>query len=610
MPEVAKVTPAHMAKLIGFVLQDTIAEEKALLKDRLAQYIQNDHDASLNMDDMVDLHDDQVIQKTEVIPKNYEYDRTKVFIKDDEPSQGEIGRVALEKKKVVKVLEKPVIVEETTAPPEDAPVLVSSSIDDYVDTTLFDDVSNSLNPDHHDDVLDRTNQEKITKKIDIADEEQPDTNPQLVMEEPNALELDEPWPDPDKTWIEPKPAASDQDIQSDDSLEDLELESSDGPHSTKKISIAPETYNQPEPTVFVNDDQEPELIAPNEKTILDLDHEGHEETGSAPDYLVNSPGAEVQEIVVSGEHPFDSEKQPVRKNRDAQFGHVAPINALDYKENTLRIEIPHAILQKVALVILVVTVLGIGGWTLSKQKWVQNMWGGGAAIETIEVWVTNEQKDKRMFGQTVRTVDSAWVERNLVAPAQNFLQAEHKRLTNEPLPMAFQVKKVATSDPLPADDSLLDPHRVFEAVVDAHKIDLSLPADHIGRLHIHLYPQQDGIRQRYPFQYGGRSPFHQHIVYLPTNQTLQEAQVMIAHQMLRLMNAPILTNSKGYPKFPEGYAEPEKKPLHPQKFGEIMTLMIPQSPTQSYLLDQLSKAQIGPSTAQHIGWFRSEKSKD
>lgn len=58
------------------------------------------------------------------------------------------------------------------------------------------------------------------------------------------------------------------------------------------------------------------------------------------------------------------------------------------------------------------------------------------------------------------------------------------------------------------------------------------------------------------------------------------------------------------PRFPEGYAEPEREPRHPQEFAEIMGGRIPLAPTRAEIPRSLADTLVGPETAREIGWLR------
>lgn len=80
--------------------------------------------------------------------------------------------------------------------------------------------------------------------------------------------------------------------------------------------------------------------------------------------------------------------------------------------------------------------------------------------------------------------------------------------------------------------------------------------------------------------------------------------VVLAHEMLHVLGATdkyVLTS--GQPIHPEGYADPDKVPLHPQDFAEIMGGRIPLSSNSSTMPDSLAECRIGRITAEEIGFY-------
>jgi len=61
--------------------------------------------------------------------------------------------------------------------------------------------------------------------------------------------------------------------------------------------------------------------------------------------------------------------------------------------------------------------------------------------------------------------------------------------------------------------------------------------------------------------------------------------------------------ASGQPLFPEGYAQPERKPLYPQHKAEVMGGRIPLSSTRSDIPGSLKRTLIGPTTATEINWL-------
>lgn len=82
----------------------------------------------------------------------------------------------------------------------------------------------------------------------------------------------------------------------------------------------------------------------------------------------------------------------------------------------------------------------------------------------------------------------------------------------------------------------------------------------------------------------------------------QRNLVIVAHELLHTLGATdkydLATNQ---PQFPDGYAEPDLRPRHPQRLAEIMAGRIPLSDSQAQIPDSLAATLIGPATAREIG---------
>jgi len=80
--------------------------------------------------------------------------------------------------------------------------------------------------------------------------------------------------------------------------------------------------------------------------------------------------------------------------------------------------------------------------------------------------------------------------------------------------------------------------------------------------------------------------------------------IVFTHEMLHVLGASdkyIL--STGEPIFPQGYAEPTKRPLFPQKRAEIMGVRVPINSYSSVMPGSLEQCKIGRQTAEEIGFF-------
>lgn len=84
----------------------------------------------------------------------------------------------------------------------------------------------------------------------------------------------------------------------------------------------------------------------------------------------------------------------------------------------------------------------------------------------------------------------------------------------------------------------------------------------------------------------------------------EKNNVVLAHELLHTVGATDKYNlSTGQPIYPEGYAEPDKKPLHPQEEAEIMGGRIPLSEIEAEMPESLDYTVIGRKTAWEINWI-------
>ncbi len=81
----------------------------------------------------------------------------------------------------------------------------------------------------------------------------------------------------------------------------------------------------------------------------------------------------------------------------------------------------------------------------------------------------------------------------------------------------------------------------------------------------------------------------------------QTNQFVITHELLHTLGATDKYNlSDNQPIYPYGYAEPEREPLYPQVFAEVMGGRIPLSDNNSEIPHSLNQVIIGEQTAREI----------
>ena len=81
--------------------------------------------------------------------------------------------------------------------------------------------------------------------------------------------------------------------------------------------------------------------------------------------------------------------------------------------------------------------------------------------------------------------------------------------------------------------------------------------------------------------------------------------VVIAHEVLHTFGATDKYDfTANKPLYPDGYADPDASPLHPQKRAEIMAGRIPISETRADIPAGLDRVVVGPKTAREINWVK------
>lgn len=90
-----------------------------------------------------------------------------------------------------------------------------------------------------------------------------------------------------------------------------------------------------------------------------------------------------------------------------------------------------------------------------------------------------------------------------------------------------------------------------------------------------------------------------------SNAYVKQNMVIMAHELLHTLNASDKYDlNTTLPMYPDGFAEPNKSPLYPQDFAELMGGRVPMSETQADIPKSLKQTLIGERTAREIGWLK------
>jgi len=81
--------------------------------------------------------------------------------------------------------------------------------------------------------------------------------------------------------------------------------------------------------------------------------------------------------------------------------------------------------------------------------------------------------------------------------------------------------------------------------------------------------------------------------------------VVIAHELLHTLGATDKYDARtNQPAFPDGYADPQRRPLLPQEYAEIMAGRVPVTEQRAEMPRSLEQVLIGAKTAGEINWVR------
>ncbi len=81
--------------------------------------------------------------------------------------------------------------------------------------------------------------------------------------------------------------------------------------------------------------------------------------------------------------------------------------------------------------------------------------------------------------------------------------------------------------------------------------------------------------------------------------------VILAHELLHTLNATDKYDlATTLPAYPDGFSEPNKMPLYPQNFAELMGGRVPTTETKAQIPKSLKQTMVGDKTAREIGWLK------
>lgn len=82
--------------------------------------------------------------------------------------------------------------------------------------------------------------------------------------------------------------------------------------------------------------------------------------------------------------------------------------------------------------------------------------------------------------------------------------------------------------------------------------------------------------------------------------------IVIAHELMHTLGASDKYNQNNYPIYPHGFAEPDRSPLFPQRYTELMSGRMAINEHEAVMPDSLKHVMINQLTATEVNWIKND----
>jgi serine/threonine protein kinase len=579
--EVGDVDEAKISKLMKLMFQDDIRREKANIQQAIDELIELQKDDDLlSGDDEVSMYQElSAMRVTDTSPADASQEMTRVLM--DEPDKNNMGKVQVQKVEVVRVIKKKPI-EEEWLDAETTQRRHSRELVEPTRKTQTPPASDQLN--------------------DIFDEDRNESTESVNFEKTTVdydENLEKKWNQVQKTLREKSDEPQSLDEFTEDTGEKFEPSY---PNTDKVVTFTKQQVSQPVQSiksVASESETRESQLSPNQmwRAPQKKQEPAHIQTQGKP-------------LQIKVEKPVKTEEEFFQEISKSKEGHVLQTTTFPTKSDAITFRI-----RKRTLLLIVLFVGMIGSLFFSKNIGLPQLPSFEKAVPLRDVHVVNLYVSVEEFRNTQeKSSVSLWMnpefQQGFLSPIQAFFEREYKAVTGkEQLPFRFVVSGFERSTPkIPWQGSLINaylPFEKFDQIFQIHHTEEN--ADH-ANIFIHLYSKEINLPTEYPLDYQGKRPPHNGVLYYPMfSETDNEFQLRLIHEIIHALGGKDLYNDTGLPRYPEGYVEPFREPLHPQVQGEIMSRTIPQSPAEYIPLSNLEDARIGAYTAFTMGWITEEE---
>ena len=255
--------------------------------------------------------------------------------------------------------------------------------------------------------------------------------------------------------------------------------------------------------------------------------------------------------------------------------------------------------KKIRIIVLLLILASVSS-TVLLQKSITHDWQGSLDIRIIPV-IADQKEQTSSFVNTLKARQFQNIERYLIA------QAKHYKLD---LNNSLNIQLEAPITNIPPTVPQAGASRL-SIILWSLKLKWwawqNQPSDHhIAQIRIYTLYQSpdDGISL--PHSTGLQNGLIGLVNARAVGTRRSLHQVIITHELLHIFGASDKYNlENGQAIYPDGYAEPNKKPLYPQLKAEIMGRSIPLNTTKLQIARSLNQTLIGEITATEIGWLNT-----
>ena len=256
--------------------------------------------------------------------------------------------------------------------------------------------------------------------------------------------------------------------------------------------------------------------------------------------------------------------------------------------------------KKIRIIVLLLILASVSS-TVLLQKSITHDWQGSLDIRIIPV-IADQKQQTSSFVNTLKARQFQNIERYLIA------QGKHYKLN---LNNSLNIQLEAPISNIPPTAPQTDASRL-SIILWSLKLKWwawqnQLNDHHIAQVRIYILYQSpdDGISL--PHSTGLQNGLIGLVNARAIGTRRSLHQVIITHELLHIFGASDKYSlESGEAIYPNGYADPNKKPLYPQIKAEIMGRSIPLNATQSEIARSLSQTIIGKTTAAEIGWVNAD----